>query len=92
MRDFIGQGLGKYYLQWTIDKSWSYSPKRFWLHTCTKDHPAALPNYLKAGFAIYKVEVTSYAGKPAALLGLDPPRTTRISTSGPLHNYSCGSE
>jgi hypothetical protein len=57
IREFIGQGLGKYFLQWTIDKAWSYSPKRFWLHTCTKDHPAALPNYLKAGFAIYKEEV-----------------------------------
>ena len=45
MSDFIGQGLGKYFLQWTIDKAWSYSPKRFWLHTDTKDHPAALPNY-----------------------------------------------
>ena len=54
---FIGQGLGKYLLQWTIDKAWSYGPRRFWLHTCTKDHPAALPNYLKAGFAIYKEEV-----------------------------------
>jgi len=54
MSDFIGQGLGKYFLQWTIDKAWSYSPKRLWLHTCTKDHPAALPNYLKAGFAVYK--------------------------------------
>ena len=54
MGAFIGQGLGKYFLQWTIDKAWSYSPKRFWLHTCTKDHPAALPNYLKAGFGIYK--------------------------------------
>jgi hypothetical protein len=30
---------------------------RFWLHTCTKDYPAALPNYLKAGFAVYKEEV-----------------------------------
>ena len=57
IRDFIGQGLGKYFLKWAIDKAWSYSPKRFWLHTCTKDHPAALPNYLKAGFAIYKEEV-----------------------------------
>ena len=57
MSDFIGQGLGKYFLQWTIDKAWSHNPKRFWLHTCTKDHPAALPNYLKAGFAIYKEEV-----------------------------------
>jgi GNAT superfamily N-acetyltransferase len=54
MSDFIGQGLGKWFLQRTIDKAWSFSPRRFWLHTCTKDHPAALPNYLKAGFTIYK--------------------------------------
>lgn len=54
--EFIGQGLGKYFLQWTIDKAFSYSPGRFWLHTCTQDHPAALPNYLKSGFAIYKQE------------------------------------
>ncbi len=51
---FIGQGLGRYFLQWTIDKAWSYSPRRLWLHTCTKDHPAALPNYLKAGFVVCK--------------------------------------
>jgi GNAT superfamily N-acetyltransferase len=57
MPDFIGQGLGRYFLQWTIDKAWCYQPRRFWLHTCTKDHPAALPNYLKAGFAIYHEEV-----------------------------------
>ena len=57
MREFIGQGLGRYFLQWTIDKAWSYKPKRFWLHTCTKDHPAALPNYLKAGFVIYQERI-----------------------------------
>jgi len=56
MPEFIGQGLGKYFLQWTIDKVWSYQPRRFWLHTCTQDHPTALPNYQKAGFVIYKVE------------------------------------
>jgi GNAT superfamily N-acetyltransferase len=56
MKEFIGQGLGKWFLQWTIDKAWSYGPKRFWLHTCTKDHPAALPNYLKAGFTVFKEE------------------------------------
>ncbi len=53
---FIGQGLGKWFLQWAIDKAWSYRPKRFWLHTCTLDHPAALPNYLKAGFVLFKQE------------------------------------
>lgn len=55
--EFIGQGLGKYFLNWTIDKAWSYQPRRFWLHTCTLDHPAALPNYLKAGFITYKEEI-----------------------------------
>jgi GNAT superfamily N-acetyltransferase len=57
MPEFIGKGLGKYFLRWTVDKAWSYNPRRFWLHTCTKDHPAALPNYLKAGFAIYNEEL-----------------------------------
>jgi GNAT superfamily N-acetyltransferase len=54
MADYIGQGLGKWFLQWTIDKVWSYAPKRFWLHTCTLDHPAALPTYQKAGFVLYQ--------------------------------------
>jgi GNAT superfamily N-acetyltransferase len=55
-RDFIGQGLGKWFLQWTVDRAWSCRPKRFWLHTCTLDHPAALPNYTKAGFVLYRQE------------------------------------
>jgi len=54
--EFIGQGLGKYFLNWTVSKAWSYGPKRFWLHTCTLDHPNALPNYRKAGFVLYKQE------------------------------------
>ncbi|MBI2807696.1 MAG: GNAT family N-acetyltransferase [Planctomycetes bacterium] len=57
MPEFIGQGLGRWFLQWTIDTAWSYEPRRFWLHTCTLDHPAALPNYLKAGFVLFKEEV-----------------------------------
>jgi GNAT superfamily N-acetyltransferase len=57
MRDFIGKGLGKYFLQCVIDKVWSEGPRRFWLHTCTLDHPHALPNYQKAGFVLFKQEV-----------------------------------
>jgi len=55
--EFTGQGLGKYFLNWTVNRAWSYHPRRFWLHTCTLDHPAALPNYRKAGFGVYKEEV-----------------------------------
>jgi GNAT superfamily N-acetyltransferase len=57
MPGFLGRGLGRYFLRWTIDKAWSYQPRRFWLHTCTLDHPAALPNYQKAGFTVYKEEM-----------------------------------
>ena len=60
--DFIGQGLGKWFLQWTIDRAWNYGPHRFWLHTCTLDHPNALPNYQKAGFVAYKEEVKGRDG------------------------------
>lgn len=56
MGDFIGQGLGMWFLQWTIDKVWSYGPRRLWLHTCTLDHPAAVPTYQKAGFVQFKEE------------------------------------
>lgn len=54
--EFIGQGLGKWFLQWTIEKAWSYQPRRFWLHTCTLDHAAALPMYKKAGFVQFRQE------------------------------------
>jgi len=57
MPEFIGQGLGTYFLQWTIDRAWSHRPKRLWLHTCTLDHPRALPNYQKAGFVVYQEEM-----------------------------------
>ena len=57
MPEFIGKGLGKYLLNWIIKKAWEYNPERLWLHTCELDHPAALPNYLKAGFKIYHTEI-----------------------------------
>jgi GNAT superfamily N-acetyltransferase len=65
MPEFIGQGLGKFFLQWAIDRAWGYGPRRLWLHTCSLDHPAALPNYLKAGFRIYKEERTVRRPSPA---------------------------
>ena len=54
--EFIGQGLGRWFLQWIIDKVWSYEPRRFWLHTCTLDHAAALPLYKRSGFVQFREE------------------------------------
>jgi len=48
--NFIGRGWGKYLLSRAVESAWQLKPSRVWLHTCTLDHPAALPNYLKRGF------------------------------------------
>ena len=55
---YIGQGLGSWFLGWTIDKVWRNQPSRFWLHTCTLDHPVAVPNYLRHGFRQFAEEKT----------------------------------
>lgn len=54
--EFVGKGLGKALLEDAIDKAWQLAEQRIWLHTCTLDHPSALPNYLARGFKIFKEE------------------------------------
>ena len=54
---FIGTGLGKYFLEWSIHKAWSYSPKWIQLNTCELDHANALPTYRKLGFKEYKTTI-----------------------------------
>lgn len=54
--EFIGRGLGRHFLHWVVGRAFCHAARRFWLHTCTADHPGALPNYLKAGFVVYKTE------------------------------------
>lgn len=48
--EFTGRGWGKYLLTAAVQAAWEARPARVWLHTCTLDHPAALPNYLRRGF------------------------------------------
>ncbi len=55
-KNSIGKGLGKYLMNFIIDKVFSRSPKRFWLHTCELDHPKAVDFYQKAGFSLYKTQ------------------------------------
>lgn len=56
VQDYIGMGLGQYLLEWAVDTAWERNPTRLWVHTCTLDHPAALPLYQKAGFVLYDQE------------------------------------
>lgn len=54
----IGQGAGRFLAAQAIEKAWSRDVagkriERFWVHTCTLDHPNALGFYQKAGFKPY---------------------------------------
>jgi GNAT superfamily N-acetyltransferase len=52
----MGRGLGKYLLTCAVEAAWDTGTSRVWLHTCTLDGPAALPNYLARGFQPYRRE------------------------------------
>jgi prephenate dehydrogenase len=68
--EFIGRGAGRALLAAAIGRAW-HPPgtTRVWLHTCTLDHPRALPNYLAAGFRVvreepYLAQLDTPAGRP----------------------------
>ena len=50
VRRFFGRGYGKHLLTRAVQEAWRFGATRVWLHTCTLDAPAALPNYLARGF------------------------------------------
>ena len=52
----ISKGLGKHLLSCAVRDAWALAATRVWLHTCTLDHPHALPNYQARGFAAYRTE------------------------------------
>lgn len=49
---YLGRGWGRHLLTEAVRAAWAEHPSRVWLHTCTLDHPAALPNYLARGFRV----------------------------------------
>lgn len=58
--DFIGRRLGPFLLNAAIEQAWSRPIERFWVHTCTFDHPRALPLYQRAGFVVYARRQVSF--------------------------------
>ena len=53
---FLGRGLGGALLTSALEEAWKLQPRRVWVHTCTKDHPAALANYQARGLKVYHVD------------------------------------
>ncbi|MBR1122957.1 GNAT family N-acetyltransferase [Bradyrhizobium lablabi] len=53
----VGTGAAHWLMQHALQLSWSRPITRLWLHTCTLDHPAALPFYQRAGFRPFRRQV-----------------------------------
>jgi GNAT superfamily N-acetyltransferase len=49
-----GQGHGRWLLAEAVRLAWREGVGRVHVHTCTLDHPAAMPAYRRAGFVVYR--------------------------------------
>ena len=56
LEEYHNQKLGSYLLSLAIKKSFTFNPKRVWVHTCSLDHKNALNNYIARGMRIFKRE------------------------------------
>ncbi len=53
----IGTGAGRWMMNRAINYAWAKPLERFWLHTCTLDHPGAVAFYLRSGFAATRRQI-----------------------------------
>ena len=68
--ELAGRGHGRWLLARTLALAWRKDVSRLRVNTCTLDHPAALPAYLKAGFQARRRAVESFPDP--RLMGLLP--------------------
>lgn len=80
--EFLRRGLGKLMLTAAVDRAWEQGVTRVWLHTCTLDDPAALPNYINRGFTPYKEEeyAVDIDERELAILPKRDPRSATSAT------------
>lgn len=64
----VGRGAGRFLMNRAIEIAWAQPIRRFWVHTCTLDHPAALAFYQRSGFRPFRRQVEV----------LDDPRLTGL--------------
>ncbi|HEX8365105.1 MAG TPA: GNAT family N-acetyltransferase [Allosphingosinicella sp.] len=58
--ELAGRGHGKWLFAQTLALAWRPGVERVHVNTCSLDHPAALPSYLKAGFTPYRRAFESF--------------------------------
>ena len=55
--NLVGSGAGRWLMHRALELAWSRPIKRLWLHTCSFDHPAAVPFYQRAGFRAFRRQI-----------------------------------
>jgi GNAT superfamily N-acetyltransferase len=68
--ELSGKGHGRWLLAEAVDRAWRDGVTRVHVHTCSLDHPAALPAYRRAGFTPYKRAIERFPDP--RLLGILP--------------------
>jgi GNAT superfamily N-acetyltransferase len=53
----IGGGAARWMMNRAIDRAWSQPIRRFWVHTCSLDHPGAPAFYIRSGFTAFRRQV-----------------------------------
>ena len=53
----VGKGHGRHMMNHAISQAWSRTISRFWVHTCTLDHPGALAFYVRSGFTPFRRQI-----------------------------------
>jgi GNAT superfamily N-acetyltransferase len=56
-KSLVGQGAGRLLMNAAIDRAWSQPIRRFWVHTCTLDHPGAIAFYMRSGFRPFRRQI-----------------------------------
>ena len=68
--ELSGKGYGRWLLAEAVRRAWREGVDRVHVHTCSLDHPAALPAYRRAGFTPYKRAIERFPDP--RLLGVLP--------------------
>lgn len=55
--ELAGKGHGRWMIAQARSLAWRKGVERFWVHTCTLDHPSALNFYVRSGFVPFAREI-----------------------------------
>jgi GNAT superfamily N-acetyltransferase len=53
----VGGGAARWLMNRALEIVWQRPVKRFWVHTCTLDHPNALAFYMRSGFVPFRRQI-----------------------------------